>query len=73
MPAAGGAPDEWRIPEVGDVAVTGGGEVTPEFIAVLLGLVLYTHRRRQHEPAGVGRGTFTRMVSKLRTVFKEFF
>jgi general L-amino acid transport system permease protein len=40
--AAGGAPNEWRIPEVGDVAVTGGGEVTPEFVAVLLGLVLYT-------------------------------
>lgn len=40
--AAGGMPSEWRIPEVGDVAVTGGGEVTPEFIAVLLGLVLYT-------------------------------
>jgi general L-amino acid transport system permease protein len=40
--AAGGAPTEWRIPESGDVAVTGGAEVTPEFIAVLVGLVLYT-------------------------------
>ena len=38
----GEAPTAWRLPEVGDVAVTGGGEVTPEFIAVLLGLVLYT-------------------------------
>ena len=40
--AVGGAPSEWRIPETSDVAVTGGGEVTPEFIAVLMGLVLYT-------------------------------
>ncbi len=40
--ALGGAPDEWRIPVSGDVAVTGGAEVTPEFISVLLGLVLYT-------------------------------
>lgn len=40
--AAGGAPNEWRIPTVGDVAVSGGAEVTPEFVAVLIGLVLYT-------------------------------
>ncbi len=40
--AAGGAPMGWRFPEAGDVAVTGGGEVTPEFLAVLIGLVLYT-------------------------------
>jgi general L-amino acid transport system permease protein len=40
--AAGGAPTEWRLPQSGDVAVTGGAEVTPEFIAVLVGLVLYT-------------------------------
>ena len=40
--ALGGAPNEWRWPESGDAAVTGGGEITPEFIAVLMGLVLYT-------------------------------
>lgn len=40
--AAGGAPSEWRFPEQADAAVVGGGEVTPEFIAVLVGLVLYT-------------------------------
>ena len=40
--ALGGAPSQWRLPEVTDVAVTGGGEITPEFIAVLMGLVLYT-------------------------------
>ena len=40
--AAGGAPAEWRIPQSGDAAVMGGGEITPEFIAVLLGLTLYT-------------------------------
>ena len=39
---AGGMPTAWQIPEVSDVAVNGGSEVTPEFIAVLLGLVLYT-------------------------------
>ncbi len=39
---AGESPSAWRLPEVGDVAVTGGGEITPEFIAVLMGLVLYT-------------------------------
>ena len=38
----GGAPSEWRFPESGETAVSGGGEITPEFIAVLLGLVLYT-------------------------------
>jgi general L-amino acid transport system permease protein len=40
--AVGGAPGEWRLPESGEVAVTGGAEITPEFIAVLLGLTLYT-------------------------------
>ena len=40
--AAGGAPTGWRVPVSGDVAVSGGGEITPEFVAVLLGLTLYT-------------------------------
>jgi general L-amino acid transport system permease protein len=40
--ALGGAPTGWRLPEAGEAAVTGGGEITPEFIAVLLGLTLYT-------------------------------
>ncbi len=40
--ALGGMPGGWRLPESGDVAVTGGGELTPEFIAVLMGLTLYT-------------------------------
>jgi general L-amino acid transport system permease protein len=40
--AAGGAPTGWRFPESGEAAVTGGGEISPEFIAVLLGLTLYT-------------------------------
>ncbi len=38
----GGAPEGWRLPESGEAAVTGGGEITPEFMAVLIGLVLYT-------------------------------
>jgi general L-amino acid transport system permease protein len=40
--ALGGAPSAWRLPVSGEAAVTGGGEITPEFIAVLLGLTLYT-------------------------------
>jgi len=40
--ALGGAPTGLRFPESGEAAVTGGGEITPEFIAVLLGLTLYT-------------------------------
>jgi general L-amino acid transport system permease protein len=39
---AGGAPGGWRFPESGEAAVTGGGEISPEFIAVLMGLTLYT-------------------------------
>ncbi len=38
----GGAPGGWRFPESGETAVTGGGEISPEFMAVLIGLVLYT-------------------------------
>jgi general L-amino acid transport system permease protein len=38
----GGAPNAWHVPEQGEFSVTGGGTVTPEFMAVLLGLVFYT-------------------------------
>ena len=38
---AGGAPTAWLIPTHADM-VEGGGTVTPEFLAVLLGLTLYT-------------------------------
>jgi general L-amino acid transport system permease protein len=38
----GGAPTAWNLPEQGEFSVAGGGTVTPEFMAVLLGLVLYT-------------------------------
>ena len=38
----GGAPEGWRFPESGEAAVTGGGEISPEFMAVLIGLTLYT-------------------------------
>jgi len=41
--------------------------------ASALGLVLYAHRHRQSETSGTGGGAFARMVSRLRTVFKEFF
>jgi general L-amino acid transport system permease protein len=39
---AGGAPTDWNLPKVGDVAVEGGSALTPEFISVLLGLTFYT-------------------------------
>lgn len=39
---AGGAPTEFSVPEVGRFNITGGLWVSPEFIALLLGLTLYT-------------------------------
>jgi general L-amino acid transport system permease protein len=39
---AGGAPTAWNIPQSGGFAMEGGGSMTPEFLAVLLGLTLYT-------------------------------
>ena len=38
---AGGAPRSWIVPEKPGFTVD-GGTVTPEFLAVLLGLVIYT-------------------------------
>jgi general L-amino acid transport system permease protein len=38
----GGAPTAWNIPHQGDGMVEGGAAVTPEFLAVLLGLAFYT-------------------------------
>jgi general L-amino acid transport system permease protein len=39
---AGGAPFEFKMPMKGEFAIEGGGSLTPEFMAVLLGLTLYT-------------------------------
>ena len=39
---AGGAPSTMRYPEMGAFAIDGGGALTPEFLAVLIGLTLYT-------------------------------
>jgi len=38
----GGAPTDWSIPEPGGFSMEGGSSLTPEFLAVLLGLTLYT-------------------------------
>jgi general L-amino acid transport system permease protein len=38
----GGAPREWSIPEQDTFMVVGGAKATPEFLAVLIGLVTYT-------------------------------
>jgi general L-amino acid transport system permease protein len=38
----GGMPTEMRVPTKGEFAVEGGASLTPEFLAVLFGLVLYT-------------------------------
>ena len=40
--AAGGAPREWSRPEQLTFMVDGGISATPEFLAVLIGLVMYT-------------------------------
>lgn len=40
--AVGGAPTDWNIPTAGGFSMEGGSSLTPEFIAVLLGLTLYT-------------------------------
>ncbi|MCX8113679.1 MAG: ABC transporter permease subunit [Burkholderiaceae bacterium] len=39
---AGGAPTAWSIPTIDGFLTSGGATATPEFLAVLLGLVLYT-------------------------------
>jgi general L-amino acid transport system permease protein len=38
----GGAPAEWSIPVIDGFVVSGGATATPEFLAVLFGLVFYT-------------------------------
>ena len=40
--ALGGAPTEFNRPVKGDFSIENGGALTPEFLAVLLGLTLYT-------------------------------
>ena len=39
---AGGAPTAWSVPKLDGFALEGGASATPEFLAVLIGLVLYT-------------------------------
>jgi general L-amino acid transport system permease protein len=39
---AGGAPWQWNVPQLTETQVEGGGALTPEYMAVMLGLVLYT-------------------------------
>ena len=39
---AGGAPSEFNYPVKGEFAIENGGALTPEFLAVLIGLTLYT-------------------------------
>ncbi len=39
---AGGAPTAWNFPVPGTFSMEGGASATPEFLGVLLGLVLYT-------------------------------
>ncbi|WP_374413337.1 amino acid ABC transporter permease [Hydrogenophaga sp.] len=38
----GGAPSEWSLPARGDFQIENGAAVTPEFMALLIGLVFYT-------------------------------
>jgi len=39
---AGGAPTAWSVPQPAGFVMEGGAAATPEFLAVLIGLVLYT-------------------------------
>lgn len=39
---AAGGPSEWDVPKMAEVQIEGGGALSPEYLAVLLGLVLYT-------------------------------
>jgi general L-amino acid transport system permease protein len=39
---AGGSPWEWQLPVRTEIQVEGGGALSPEYMALLLGLVLYT-------------------------------
>lgn len=39
---AGGAPAEWNLPKVGDFQIEDGAVFSPEFVALLCGLVFYT-------------------------------
>ena len=41
--------------------------------ATSVGLVVYSHRNLQAEPARVGAGALGRITGRLRTLFKEFF
>jgi general L-amino acid transport system permease protein len=38
----GGAPSEWNVPKIGDFQIENGGVFSPEFMALLCGLVFYT-------------------------------
>ena len=40
--AVGGAPMSWEMPKITETQVEGGGALSPEYMSVLLGLVLYT-------------------------------
>ena len=40
--AVGGAPSDWNMPKLTLTQVEGGGALSPEYMAVLLGLTLYT-------------------------------
>jgi general L-amino acid transport system permease protein len=39
---AGGMPDAFDVPAKGDLTIAGGGAVTPEFLAITIGLTIYT-------------------------------
>ena len=40
--ALGGAPSQWSVPQLDGFMLSGGASATPEFMAVLIGLSLYT-------------------------------
>jgi cell division protein FtsA len=46
--------------------------ISSPVFATPVGVALYAHRNRVPEPRGPG-GAFSRVVSQLRSIFKEFF
>ena len=47
--------------------------VSNPVFATSVGVVVYTHRNMQAEPARIGATALGRITGRLRTLFKEFF
>ena len=67
------APEHRNGAKIKVVGVGGlADHISSPVFATPVGVALYTHRNRVPEPRGPG-GAFSRVVSQLRSIFKEFF